>query len=70
MNDTIGTVDLEQRLEESRNHGGQVVARFQDGTTQYADSYEDLFNRLYEAGVDFRKVVIGFVPPADATMLY
>lgn len=56
-------LDAARRLEEQKNHGGEVVARHQKGNTDiYATNYEELYKILNQQQKELRDYVIAYIP--------
>lgn len=57
--------------EEQRQRGGQVVARSFDGKTAYAyaETWEELVQRLHHLGIDPSNVVFGYVFGLDESII-
>jgi hypothetical protein len=58
--------DVEFLERESREHGGQVVARFPDGENVYARSYAELYDILDARGVEYMPLRLEHVSSLEA----
>lgn len=61
---------MEASLRESKEHGGQVVARKRDGTNLYAPSIKELYLLLEKRGIAPHEVSIDYVAPGDESRIF
>jgi predicted lactoylglutathione lyase len=62
--------EIAASFRESKERGGQVVARQTDSENIYAESYKELYDALAERGIAFNDVTIDYVVPADESPIF
>lgn len=55
---------------EAQQHGGEVVARLNDGTNVYAQTYTALYQLLAEKGIDAGETSMEEIPVLGESQMY